>query len=241
MSETDIFAPQEPVEAQSRKAWEHLAATEYVAARLAGEDVSVIMVDLSGFKDVNDTIGHLEGDDAIDNINALLHNVTGSFRKSKKETDGKVRQPDIVSFNHYQPRLPGTEEYADDPHAHLHHAGGDEWIILARTDSLGVKAITERLRATFGEFIEEPENSRLKEAGLGLAIGTASTDEEEINEFRSMLGRADRAMQQDKVDQLDLNEVQKRAIVDAWAVLEAAGVRFRDAARFIRISPPDQR
>ena len=242
MSETDVFKPQEPVEALDRKVWQRRAFAEYVSAMSAGDDVSVLMIDLSGFKDVNDEVGHFEGDETIEQVNSLLRGIAENFRQDdQQESDKeKKRRPDVIAFTHYQPALPGIEEDADSPFANLYHAGGDEWVILARTDERGVKAITERVRTFFDNFVHQPENRRLLEVGIGIAIGSSTIGKNDVNNFSDMLRFADRAMQQDKLDQLDFSEHQKRVIADTRAVLEAAGIRYRDAARYVRSIPKDE-
>jgi diguanylate cyclase (GGDEF)-like protein len=53
-------------------AWHHLAARELARAQRKGESAAVLIVDMDHFKRINDTHGHLAGDDALHAVGEAL-------------------------------------------------------------------------------------------------------------------------------------------------------------------------
>lgn len=64
----------------NRRAWHGQLATEILRATRSGESLAVVMLDLDGFKSVNDTLGHQAGD-------RLLEDCASSWLGAIRETD----------------------------------------------------------------------------------------------------------------------------------------------------------
>lgn len=64
----------------NRRHFETLLADEFLLARKHKTPLSLLMIDLDHFKKVNDTLGHLQGDD-------VLRRVAGEIRRSVRNTD----------------------------------------------------------------------------------------------------------------------------------------------------------
>ena len=60
----------------NRREIEHRIVEAIAAAREAGEPVSLVMLDIDHFKNVNDTYGHDVGDQVLRNVSAILRNAT---------------------------------------------------------------------------------------------------------------------------------------------------------------------
>jgi diguanylate cyclase (GGDEF)-like protein len=64
----------------NRRGWEQHIAAEETRARRYGNPTSVLIVDLDGLKQVNDTLGHAEGD-------ALIHKAAQCLKRAVRESD----------------------------------------------------------------------------------------------------------------------------------------------------------
>ena len=56
----------------NRRGWDKLVALEEERCRQTGYPVSVFVVDLDGFKEINDSLGHLVGDTVLQSVAAVL-------------------------------------------------------------------------------------------------------------------------------------------------------------------------
>lgn len=61
----------------NRRAFDEALAAEVARARRADSTVSVALIDIDGFKDLNDRFGHLEGDRGLSHVGAAI---TGAMR-----------------------------------------------------------------------------------------------------------------------------------------------------------------
>ena len=84
----------------NRRAWEEESARILARAARAGETVTIALLDLDGFKDVNDTHGHAAGD-------ALLRDLTASWSRHLRRSDlmGRYGGDEFVLT------LPGTDHH----------------------------------------------------------------------------------------------------------------------------------
>ncbi|HVT98550.1 MAG TPA: GGDEF domain-containing protein [Acidobacteriaceae bacterium] len=56
----------------NRRAFEQILARELARAQRGGDSLAVLLVDIDRFKEVNDTLGHLAGDEVIRRVSAVL-------------------------------------------------------------------------------------------------------------------------------------------------------------------------
>lgn len=213
-----------------RDAWQQKAEQEFQEARANDEPLSAIFVDLNYFKSINDTLGHNVGDAVIADVRDLVSILVHTFRV--EERPGQERELDIVAASEALPPQINGEPVAG-------HIGGDEFVIIAKTDAAGIKAIVDRLRSIFQDYLNNPEKeerARLRELEIDMAIGTASLAPE-MSKLADLLAAADAAMYEDKLSRLELDKHQKHAIRLASNILKAAGVRVRDVPKILRMHP----
>jgi diguanylate cyclase len=69
----------------NRRSWEEAVTVEYMRHRRSGESAALLLIDLDNFKDVNDRLGHLAGDEVIRGLARVLretlrtHDVPGRY------------------------------------------------------------------------------------------------------------------------------------------------------------------
>lgn len=228
MKENDPRSPIADFDLLDKKQWHSLVEVEVAAAIEQQAELTVVFVDVDGFKDINDEFGHAEGDEVISDLQELFAEVASSLRASRRSDDGEPR--DIVSFG----SAPADEEDKQLPiDAVPGRIGGDELAILAKTGDEGAKKIVERIRNRFEKFINEPENEHLKALNIGLSIGAATLKPGMT--ASDLLKAADEEMYRNKLDNLpDLSEKQIRTIEFARFVLESAGIRVREFSKYVR-------
>jgi GGDEF domain-containing protein len=213
-----------------RDVWRQKAEKEFQEARAKDEPLSAVFVDLNYFKSINDMLGHKVGDEVIGDMRDLMSILVHSFRVVNQP--GQERQLDIVAASQASPPQVNGEPVAG-------HIGGDEFAIVAKTDAAGVRAIVERLRSIFQDYINNPakeERARLRELDIDMAIGTATLTPE-MEQLSDLLAAADASMYEDKLSRLELDEHQRHAIRLAGKILKAADVRVRDIPKIIRMHP----
>ena len=59
----------------NRRGWDALAARESARSKRSGTSMTVIVMDLDGFKLLNDNHGHAHGDDVLKNVASAVHSV----------------------------------------------------------------------------------------------------------------------------------------------------------------------
>lgn len=226
--------PGEHLVVLDKEAWHQALDTEFEAARGTNQPLTVLFMDVNGFKGVNDRLGHDVGDKVIADMSEIVGLVSTSFRTEHKEPSDQ-RPLDIASKNEpYDLKPIDTDnEWVDSTPG---HPGGDEFGVICKTDKTGATVVVKRLRKNFTEYLERPENHMLRELGLGLAIGIATLNDE-METSGDLLRAADVDMYNDKLQQLpELTDYQKQALRGAAFLLKEAGVRLRDVPKYLHLS-----
>lgn len=139
--------------------WHEGVKQEVARIQNGGESdgLSVIFVDINNFKSVNDTHGHLEGDQVIDDFEELLGWIASSFR---------------IVPNHHRTET-DTLSYSKPP-VEAGKVGGDEFAALCHTDEKGASEVVKRIIHVFDDYMNREDKAHLKKLGIGLAIGVSS-------------------------------------------------------------------
>ncbi len=159
----------------------------------------MFMLDGKKFKSVNDTLGHQEGDRALKGIADYLQNI--SLRKEQLDHSLERRKNAQEGTQDQALLGRGGVIYGADPVARM---GGDEYAIFVEVDeqrtdvNAFVSAYKERIQDAHQHYLSQPENSRIKEIGLGMSVGHAIWDGEASTE--QLLDQADKSMYAHKND-----------------------------------------
>ena len=135
------------------------------SARRAGRSLAVLFLDLDGFKEINDTYGHAEGDILLKEV---AHRLQTSLRLCDSVTRGREKNTESVS------RL-----------------GGDEFTILLEglRDHHEAATVARRILAALRVPIQLSEAQVPISASIGIALQSESLDS-----MYGLLRRADLAM-----------------------------------------------
>ncbi len=148
----------------------------------SGYSLSLLMLDLDNFKEVNDTLGHQEGDRYIEGVANTLDSVTRDGEEGRK-SDTTIR---------------------------IGRYGGDEFLaLLPGADETDVEKVKMRIRDTVERYIENHFEGTNIGGNQGISIGGATynpaehpnpLDEEGIyeQEIKNLLEEADEEMYEDK-------------------------------------------
>lgn len=184
MSVHSLETPTQHVELLSRQQWDEMVDLHINTAEATSDtNLGVVFIDINFFKRVNDEIGHDKGDEVIAAVGELITNVSAQFR-TQNNTD---RRPDVISHEHIEDAQPAKW-------------GGDEFAVLTHADENGVRDFVDRIRTTFNEYIEQPEQEELRNLGVGIAIGAAMFELGKTSE--DLVAEASEAMKEDKKRQL---------------------------------------
>lgn len=216
-----------------KEPWHNAVDRAVVSAKKTGNPMSVIFIDVNSFKQINDTLGHAEGDVVIEDLRQLIALVINNLRTIPEVG----REIDLIS----PPSFP-EDELAERPgrditeiRAQSGHIGGDEFSILAHTDARGVRIIKARLIEAFEEYKNDPthpEREAYRKLGVGIAIG-ASTLTEDMKSSSGLLKAADEAMYEDKINQLeDLNRLRRIMFWLGDKAFQLSGVKPRDTEKY---------
>ncbi|MEP4890223.1 MAG: diguanylate cyclase [Aliiglaciecola sp.] len=147
---------------RNRKHFDKKFQAEARRCRRERSDLSLIMLDIDHFKNVNDTYGHVAGDEVIKHVAKVLK------QNLKRTTDDACRY--------------GGEEFA---------------LILPNTDFDGARSLGEKLREIIENTVTEVDGLQLK---VTISVGVASTVVSGVDDEKSLLESADKALYQAKRD-----------------------------------------
>lgn len=226
-------ASNQPETVLDKKNWHEAVDSAVISARKTGNSVSVIFIDVNSFKQINDTLGHVEGDVVIEDLRQLISLVVNNLRavpEVGREID-LISPPGFLTDDSVE--RPGSD--AERIEAQSGHIGGDEFSILAHTDARGVRIIKARLIEAFEEYKNDPthpEREAYRKLGVGIAIG-ASTLTEDMKSSSDLLKAADKAMYEDKINQLeDLNRLRRIMFWLGDKAFQLSGVKPRDIEKY---------
>ncbi len=153
---------------------EHLSMAMHHARR-NGTKIAVLFLDLDNFKRINDSLGHVAGDQ-------LLQEVSHRLRQS-------IRSTDIASADYSRPAPDDTNQHS------LARLGGDEFTVML-VDVMHEKhinTVSERILDTLNEPFMLAGNRVVVTSSIGIAIYPEDGDE-----IDTLLKHADAAMYQVK-------------------------------------------
>ena len=149
--------------------------SEIARCRRFGHKVSLLLLDLDGFKDINDKLGHLEGD-------ALLQKVAEIFR-------GNIRRSDT--------------EPAYDIDVPCRYGGDEFCIILPETEEVQAFGVAERIRAAVNagckRFLREHTNESGSPPAVTISVGVAAYPAHGDNS-EELVKKADEALYKAKAE-----------------------------------------
>lgn len=217
-----------------KAAWHATFKAEFAAAQANDEPLTVLFMDVNGFKSVNDELGHDEGDRVIAEMAGVIELVSDSFHTKNNFSNSKHGLDVMYQSEQYDLSPVDVNNKLID--STPGHAGGDEFAVICKTSNDGAQVIVDRLRAAFAAFLDQPQNHRIRELGVGLAIGAATMDKD-TEKSVDLLREADAAMYDDKLLQLpELTNSQKQALRGAAFLLKESGVRLRDVSKYLHLS-----
>lgn len=191
--------------------------------------VSVVLIDIDRFKDVNDILGHATGDTIIEAKGKLIGFLTGQLR-TKQDDKHPDRALDTVSIdNSVYSQTTGEEPLPFE--ALAGHIGGDEFAILCHTDRDGAEKLVARLVEAFQRYINTPENQALKDLGIDISVGIGVHSPDQSSS--AMMEAADIGMYEHKLSKLPMDEEKQAAVDRAVEDLTQVGIRRRDVAKYL--------
>jgi GGDEF domain-containing protein len=197
-------------------------------ARVRGDDLSLLVLDVNGLKTANDEFGHAEGDLLLDTIERISDEIPKQLRTGNEDSgraaDLVMSHPtSVADLELPAGTLPMPERF---------RIGGDEFIVvLPQTDNAGAQVVAERLTETAKD---NPGSDRLKNADVGVAVGvhTMKSGESASDGLRN----ADHDMYRKKIAQArPLTEEERVEFFTAIEHLEKANVRPRDIPKYLQI------
>ncbi len=186
---------------------EHLAACVDRAGRERGHSFAVLLMDLDRFKVINDSLGHLAGDELLVHVAQRLRS---AVRGASPEAGGRSTARDVIA-----------------------RMGGDEFaILLENVDADGTVRIAERILASIHAAFKLESQEVFTTASIGIVPGTSAySNPTEIlrdadtamyhakSQGRSRFELFDREMRTQAVARLQLESDLRRAVDNQEFVL----------------------
>lgn len=162
-------------ELNTKEGFKEILTLEAAKAKLSGEQLRLLFIDLNNFKPVNDILGHDVGDKVIAQFAALIK--------------ASMRPTDVAGRAEEQPK----EE--EETNGHAGRFGGDEFMILLKNaDDIAVDSFFKRLSARLPTM---PIYQTLVGNGINVTMSAGASDVD-LNNPTESLKRADGAMYQAK-------------------------------------------
>lgn len=221
-----ITEQQPQTEILKKQAWHQQVEQDVEYAKVAGESLTVLLMDIDGFKGVNDDFSHEEGDRVIAETASLIHSVC-------EELGIDINVGLSPAENDKDEYVPQSESPQLSKKPISGHIGGDEFAVLSHCNQKEARKIKDEIKKRFTEFLERPENAHLKGIGIGLAIGIGELQPD--GSKSNMLRVADEEMYADKIENLPtLNDDQKRELRTIQYLAAQANIRLRDLPKYLK-------
>jgi GGDEF domain-containing protein len=208
--------------------WHSLVEKEVKIAPIINRELSVIFIDIDKLKKVNDTFGHLPGNELIYNLQQTVLLMRADLRR--KEDPDSVKEPDFMAHTRKGFLTESIETGNESVDMEVSRTGGDEYGIMCYTDHEGVQIVAERLRQKFDDNIDV----RLKEIGVCISIGTATLKPNMT--AKELLQIADAACYEDKLSHLkDLRMLAKKTMGLIFKLTQLIGVDLEDLPKYKKL------
>ncbi len=137
----------------NRRSFEERLAREVAMSQRTGLEGMMVLIDIDGLKEVNDTLGHAQGDELIRNVGELI--------------GGRLRETDIIA------RIGGDEFAALMPNTSAEDAAGVAAELLDTIRSHGIVLGAQRMRPTACAGIAPLEEGRAESNDVMVAADLA--------------------------------------------------------------------
>jgi GGDEF domain-containing protein len=164
----------------NRRMFRFLAESAFAQAKREGWLVFFFLIDLDGFKAVNDTYGHESGDEVLRQVSRRLRYVMPNFNSNKDITQ---------NFSSIEERKNADGSFRAEDHIARH--GGDEFLslLIHVTQKVHAEAIAQRIIDT----IQNPIDIGGTQVSVGASIGISVFPNDGEN-FEELARTADLAM-----------------------------------------------
>ncbi len=189
------------------------------SAKISGKPVSLLFLDINRLKEINDNLGHIQGDVVIDYVKKLTSVLVATLRTSANSQQPRTEE-DLITIAPIR-----STRNSSDAEAGLF--GGDEIALFFSGDEKVAEAVSQRLHYAVDRFNSEPENIRFANLGFGVAIGSATL--KDGMDASGLLKEADDNMYDNKLDQMPHRSLEQK--LGMAALKESSlelGVPFND-------------